>query len=517
MKTVKNPLSLGQGVKALWLAILGISFYLRFHSSVYTDFWLDEIFPLRVSLTLSSFSAIFTDYSLDNNHPLSSLYMRAIGFQPNWFYYRIPSLIFGTGTLIVAYLIGNQYKKGNGFLLSIIFGFSHIFIIYSSEARGYSGLVFSTILSFYCLLANNVKEKKLFVIIHNLSCILGVMSHLLFIQYLSISILWMGYSFYKQNQNGIQITRSLFKYFLVPMVLFLLVYRCYLTSGGRLGGPLWTSSHILRKTANDVLGIPIDFSLLSFFGLTVFISLVLYEIYNSREKDPGLSLFYFLQVLAVPAFILLFLYEMAISVRYFLVSITFMLILFSNFLFNHLHSKNKYRYFAILILFLFLLGNIYQVYNFLQYGRGQYFKALNYILRHSEREPVTIGGNHDYRNYIPLEFYAAIMPLEKRVIYHVQKQEFFINFAIGIPWPPYKRNIQLKYDPIMDLNQAPSWIIIQEISKKYSEYPEAFVKHHSKLSYEVKPYPEGIRYHLEKVFPYSGNSGYHWILYRRHN
>ena len=75
----------------------------------------------------------------------------------------------------------------------------------------------------------------------------------------------------------------------------------------------------------------------------------------------------------------------------------------------------------------------------------------------------------------------------------------------------------MEYDPVFDLNQAPSWIIIQEISKKHTEYPEAFLKHHPVLSYDVKPYPGGIRYHLEKVFPYSGNSGYHWILYRRHD
>src|SRR5258706_3825867 len=77
----------------------GIAFRLW---GLFTDFWLDEIWALRLAQNLKSPVGIFTSIHFDTNHWLYTFLMWLCGDQPAWMIYRIPSFAAGIFTLLLA-------------------------------------------------------------------------------------------------------------------------------------------------------------------------------------------------------------------------------------------------------------------------------------------------------------------------------------------------------------------------------------------------------------------------------
>ena len=68
--------------------------------------------------------AVFTSIHHDNNHYLSTLWMFLLPGRGNWWGYRVPSIVSGTATVIVAGLVGNRRGKVNAVILMLLTTFS---------------------------------------------------------------------------------------------------------------------------------------------------------------------------------------------------------------------------------------------------------------------------------------------------------------------------------------------------------------------------------------------------------
>src|SRR5437762_2787603 len=89
------------------ILILALATIIRTRAAL-NDLWLDEIWSLRLVGQISSPLDVFTKIHFDNNHYLNSLWLHLCGFRGNWPGYRIPSLLAGVGTVILAGLIGRR-------------------------------------------------------------------------------------------------------------------------------------------------------------------------------------------------------------------------------------------------------------------------------------------------------------------------------------------------------------------------------------------------------------------------
>ena len=89
---------------ACLLALLGLALRIP---GLFTDVWLDELWSLANADAVHSPLEVFTSIHSDNNHYLYTLYLLAIGdnLGPGpaaWAVYRIPSLLAGVGSVLVA-------------------------------------------------------------------------------------------------------------------------------------------------------------------------------------------------------------------------------------------------------------------------------------------------------------------------------------------------------------------------------------------------------------------------------
>jgi len=130
-------------------------------SSLNNDLWIDEVYTL-VDYVRLPVGQIVTDYSSDNQHVLFSVLARISirTFGESAWALRLPSVVFGVAsiwaTMRLAMLVyGNRVAIYAGLLLTL--SYHHIW--FSQNARGYTLLLFGTVLS-TCLLLRGLKSGK---------------------------------------------------------------------------------------------------------------------------------------------------------------------------------------------------------------------------------------------------------------------------------------------------------------------------------------------------------------------
>lgn len=122
------------------------------------SFWWDEannVFHAHNFLLVD----FITKYPIGDFHPpgyfaLLWIWTHFFGFSE--IMARIPSVIFGVGTVFLVYLLGKElFNKKTGLLASLFMALAPLHVYYSQEARMYSLATFTVILSFYFLLKKN--------------------------------------------------------------------------------------------------------------------------------------------------------------------------------------------------------------------------------------------------------------------------------------------------------------------------------------------------------------------------
>jgi hypothetical protein len=447
------------------------------------DLWLDEIWSLNLLSPLSSITQIFTQIHFDNNHYLNSIWLFMTGPHGNWPGYRIPSVIAGIGSVIMAGMIGRRQSRVNALIAMLLIGFSYMQILYSSEARGYSLAVFFSLISYF-LLDRYLEQWRLRDgLLFSLSATIGFASQLVFFNFIAAAFLWTLAGLIKLRVDLQRFITTMFCCFGLPLAFFLFIYLVDLSKFLPNGVDFEqeTSVNVIRGLSNalswGIAGIAPAGSI-SQLPLLVIMAVVGYGSRRLWRQDPRLrSVFWLSVILLLPGLLAIIRQPNVLYARYFIVGIVFLLILASTVLTQIYERGRLGQIICGALLFAFLATNSWQVVHLLKYGHGGYSAAVSYLAEKSEGPVITVSGDHDFRIPVVLQFMA---------------RELSENRGDKFIW--------LKWD---------SWD---------REGPEWLLTHKENLA-DPAPITDSItdsfgnQYELAGVYPTAPMSGLHWYVY----
>ncbi len=178
---------------AILLAILVACAILCFHR-LDDGLWLDEIITY-VHYARRPFGQILSIYDEENQHVLYSLLAHAsfVALGESTWALRLPAVLFGIGSVWALFLVGRFVGSTREALLSsALLAFSYPLVWFSQDARGYTGLLFLTLLSSWFFLRGLREARPHLWVFYAITVSLGVYIHMTmlfviaghFIQYL---------------------------------------------------------------------------------------------------------------------------------------------------------------------------------------------------------------------------------------------------------------------------------------------------------------------------------------------
>jgi hypothetical protein len=170
------PLKVNQ---SLLTAILLVALSLRLYGIGY-GLWYDEI-SAYVTYMQMPFAKILTTFDSENNHVLFTLLARASYglFGGQTWAIRIPAVLFGVACIWALYLLGREVGSQREALLSAaLLAFSYHHIWFSQNARGYTGLLFWTLLASWSLLRALNKNLPKWWLVYAICAAFGVYTHI---------------------------------------------------------------------------------------------------------------------------------------------------------------------------------------------------------------------------------------------------------------------------------------------------------------------------------------------------
>ncbi|MEW6072545.1 MAG: hypothetical protein AB1726_08135 [Planctomycetota bacterium] len=335
-------------------AILLIAAVLRF-APVRDDLWLDEIRSVQVAGRLSSPGEALTLHH-EINHHLNTWWLHLVGPQGTPLACRFLSLLAGIGSVAVAGQIGRRHSPATGLLAMILFAVSYELVLFSAEARGYSVLVFCSLLSF--LLLESLLARPT----------------------------W----------------RRAAGYATCATVGLLLLDLRYVVPGGGTPADSWI--HELGLGLAWALGPPGSpaFQLLGCILAVIVLDGGLRWLRRGRG-DAGI--FFAGVIVAFPVLILVARGSEYVYTRHFLVGAAFLLLLLGTILGSWWSQGAGGKVLCLTVLFAYTASNLSHVTYLLTHGRGRHCAAIRYIAEHTPGPVVSIGGDSDHRIGLELSYY----------------------------------------------------------------------------------------------------------------
>lgn len=383
---------------------------------MFTDFWLDEIWSLNIARTIYSPMDVLRSASarIDNNHPLNTWYLWAIGDVKQWWIYRLPALLCGIGSVIVA--AHAIWRRGaiEAIAGAVLVGFSFPLVFYSSEARGYAPAVFFALVAFDAMLRYVARPRWFGATVFNIACMLGFLSHLTFVHFYLAALYW---TLLRARRTKLPLVKQLAwwaRLNAVPLIFVIVLFRVFVREM-TIGGASETNPiQVLIRTLSIALG-GFDFGTGATACALMTIALFIAALVQLIRQRDDLWFFYLLAVVVAPGFLLF--YNLVLSARpqplmprYFLVAMAMLLMAIS-----HLASSVDRRV-AMIALALICIANVARTVRFLQTGRDGAVRAIEQLLRESPHRVITVSTDSLSRAAPVIEFYQwRIVPDARRI------------------------------------------------------------------------------------------------------
>lgn len=161
------------------VGILLTAFLLRLYN-LNSGIWFDEIITY-VSYVNRPFGEIVTTYDNQNNHLLYTLFARLsfLTFGESVWSLRLPAVLFGVLSIWALYLFSCRVGTWReGLLSAALLTFSYHHVWFSQNARGYTALLFWTILSSWLLLRALREAKVGLWLMYGVATALGMLTHI---------------------------------------------------------------------------------------------------------------------------------------------------------------------------------------------------------------------------------------------------------------------------------------------------------------------------------------------------
>ena len=135
------------------LSLFSVGVFLRIYNLGAESFWLDEV--VSVNIAQKSIISLEQIWTGDIHPPLYNILLHfwVSYFGISEFMVRLPSAIFGAFAILIIYKLGKTlFGVESGFYSALILTFSTFHIKYSQEARMYSLVTVTTLLSMFFLI-----------------------------------------------------------------------------------------------------------------------------------------------------------------------------------------------------------------------------------------------------------------------------------------------------------------------------------------------------------------------------
>src|SRR3954451_2126400 len=107
--------------------------------------WTDEAWSVIYAAQARDPIGVFLRINHDNNHHLYSLWLQAIGPAAPPLLARAPAIIAGSLCILVAAVFAGRRSASAGLLAALLFAVAPIFLVFGSEARGYSMMLLAAL------------------------------------------------------------------------------------------------------------------------------------------------------------------------------------------------------------------------------------------------------------------------------------------------------------------------------------------------------------------------------------
>jgi len=438
-----------------------------------SELWLDEIWTLYGTRELGTAGEVFTKFWSSNNHHLYSLFYYALGDQGSWFLYRLPSLIAGTLTIPLVWLVTRPAGRLGAAVAATLTATSYVMIHFASEARGYSLVVFFAVATLYTARRYLEGFRWSWAILFWLCPCLGFLSHLMYSLAFAGACIWLPVQlFMMQRQVRGALLRSL-QVLGVPIAFFAWFYLSVVRHIAVGGGPLFTWPAILTKTLSYAGGGPASGPVATVVALLT-AAIFVYVVIRMRKEGSGEWLFFGTVIFVAPALTLLAQQPDVMFVRYFVISMVLSYVAVGYWAASLCRRGQQQRMAIGIALLLFVIGNGVNVANLLRHGRGAYTEGMRFMVENTPGDVVTFTTDHAPRNGLVMDYYKRFIKTEKQFRH----------------MPDYPATVP-----------PPVWLILHRIG----EFTD--IRENAGDRY-------GNAYVLVRHVPYSDMSGWHWFLYR---
>lgn len=441
----------------------------------WNDLWLDEIWALVVARSVRSPLQVFTGLHHEINHYLNTLWLYSMGDRGNWFGYRVPSLVAGIATVLLAGAIGRRRSATTALFTMAVVGGSYVLVLYASEVRGYATCVFFAFLCFDLLDRNLERASWRSAAGYASAAIVGVLSHVHFVSILLAGLVWTLHRSLVDKWTLRESARRIVACHLPPLLAVAVLYwidiRHMIVGGGTPVGS-WINSYLTALAWT--LGAPInprDQLAACLLAIVVFVAGM-----RLLARGQDARVFFVGVILVFPLSLGILRDSNVVYTRHFLLAIAFLVLLFG-FVLASLYERGAWRrVVACLALAAYLIANGQHIARLLRHGRGQPTEVLALLAERSDRPTILVGSDHDFRVGAVLAFHARAAPPAKALDYRAQDA-----------WPP----------------EGPEWVITHAESSTLPLPPTDELRDEA-----------AHRYTWQATFPAAPISGLHWFVYR---
>lgn len=440
------------------------------------DLWLDEIWSLSFPQNAKRWTDIFFIHH-DNNNILNSLYLYVIGNQTHFIVYRLFAICCGLATIALAgHVARRDWGYRTALCATVLICSCYPMLVYFSEARGYGPVMFCSMAAYTLLRHNMLAPRWHKVVLFWIVSVLGVLAHPIY----SVAA---GALMIMHAAAALQAGGTLKRRLMIglvhhtPALAFIGFWYLFFMRHMEVGAaPVNNKLDVITEGSALMLGIP-PYPPLTQIALFLIVTLIAASAFLMlRDRRAYWAFFPGVTILS-PLVTILVMKPVYFYFRYFCTGYVFFNMLLAYLGCRFYASAGKALRVALVVAGLLLLaGQTARIIPLLRYGRGNYHEPLAYILEHSEKHPVTLSGDHDFRVTTMLDFYGPMLDKTGKAFHYEQEEEWRI--------------------------QAPEWYLGHA------------------MTWEVRPSQafqiKGVGiYRLVAVYPYSGLSGWHWVLYHR--
>ena len=245
--------------------------------------WLDEILTY-VNYARLPFRQIVTTFDSENQHILYSILAHTsfLIFGESGWALRLPAVFFGVGSIWALYLLGSEVaSRREGFLAAALLAFSYHHVWFSQNARGYTGLLFWTILSSWLFIRGLRNKQSSTWILFAITIALGVYTHLSMLFVLAgQSIIYLGIMLRRKSERSQLLSGIVIGIGLAGLLSFLLYAPVIPQIVNTIGGteqsvvaewknPIWTLLELISGLKVSFAGGVLAAGALLLFGIGI--------------------------------------------------------------------------------------------------------------------------------------------------------------------------------------------------------------------------------------------------------